>query len=124
MGHHGTACLGGGGRGAGGPVDGPPATAARARPAHLLRRGGAMSDDGASKTAIEGAGAGAHILLFEDDDTLAGLLAPRPRREGYQGDGLDNADPVPANSKLGRYDVVLSDVHLANDTNGHDVLKR
>jgi two-component system response regulator AtoC len=83
-----------------------------------------MTDEGASKAASEGVGVGAHILLFEDDDTLAGLLARVLRTEGYHVDVLDSADAVPAGSRLGRYDVVLSDVHLANDTNGHDVLKR
>jgi two-component system, NtrC family, response regulator AtoC len=83
-----------------------------------------MTDEGASKTAIEGVGVGAHILLFEDDDTLAGLLARVLRTEGYHVDVLDNADAVPSASRLARYDVVLSDVHLANDTSGHDVLKR
>jgi two-component system, NtrC family, response regulator AtoC len=83
-----------------------------------------MIDEGPGKTSIEGAGAGAHILLFEDDDTLAGLLARVLRTEGYQVDVLDNGDAVPSASRLSRYDVVLSDVHLANDTSGHDVLRR
>jgi DNA-binding NtrC family response regulator len=67
---------------------------------------------------------GAHILLFEDDETLAGLLARVLRTEGYEVEVLDNADAIPSAAKLARYDVVLSDIHLANDTSGHDVLKR
>jgi DNA-binding NtrC family response regulator len=65
----------------------------------------------------------AHILLFEDDETLAGLLARVLRTEGYVVDLLESADAVPPPAKLMKYDVVLSDIHLANDTNGHDVLK-
>ena len=107
MSQHGAGCLG--------PVGG------KASP--LLRRGNAMTDEGA-KAGIEGTGAGAHILLFEDDDTLAGLLARVLRTEGYQVDVLDSAESMPAAAKLARYDVVLSDIHLANDTSGHDVLKR
>jgi DNA-binding NtrC family response regulator len=76
------------------------------------------------KGAIEAGGAPAHILLFEDDETLAGLLARVLRTEGYHVDVVDNADAMPAPSKLARYDVVLSDIHLANDTSGHDVLRR
>jgi DNA-binding NtrC family response regulator len=64
------------------------------------------------------------VLLFEDDDTLAGLLARVLRTEGYRVDTFDNADAVPAPAKVARYDVVLSDIHLANDTSGHDVLRR
>jgi DNA-binding NtrC family response regulator len=82
-----------------------------------------MTDESNVK-GVEAAGAGAHILLFEDDDTLAGLLARVLRTEGYHVDVLDNADAIPAAAKLARYDVVLSDIHLANDTSGHDVLKR
>jgi len=64
------------------------------------------------------------VLLFEDDDVLAGLLARVLRTEGYRVDTFDNADAVPAPAKVARYDVVLSDIHLANDTSGHDVLRR
>jgi two-component system response regulator AtoC len=67
---------------------------------------------------------GAHILLFEDDDTLAGLLARVLRSEGYVVDVLESAADTPPAGKLASYAVVLSDVHLANDTNGHDVLRR
>jgi len=81
-----------------------------------------MTDDATEKPA--GAGAGAHILLFEDDDTLASLLARVLRTEGYQVDVFDSAEDIPPPAKLARYDVVLSDIHLANDTNGHDVLRR
>ncbi|HEY8040848.1 MAG TPA: sigma-54 dependent transcriptional regulator [Polyangiaceae bacterium] len=83
-----------------------------------------MTDDRTDKPTAEGAGAGAHILLFEDDETLAGLLARVLRTEGYHVDVLDSAADMPPVAKLLRYDVVLSDIHLANDTNGHDVLKR
>ncbi|MGH7296414.1 MAG: sigma-54-dependent transcriptional regulator, partial [Polyangiaceae bacterium] len=82
-----------------------------------------MTDEGA-KAGVEGTGAGAHILLFEDDDTLAGLLARVLRTEGYHVDVLDSVDAMPSEAKLARYDVVLSDIHLANETSGHDVLKR
>jgi two-component system, NtrC family, response regulator AtoC len=70
------------------------------------------------------AGAAGHILLFEDDDTLAALLARVLRTEGYQVDTFDTADAVPPPAKLARYDVVLSDIHLADNTSGHDVLRR
>jgi two-component system response regulator AtoC len=130
MGQHGAACLGGrlegyASNGAGTPgargASGTPGVSTK--PAHLIRRGNAMTDEAAGKAGIEGTGAGAHILLFEDDDTLAGLLARVLRTEGYHVDVLDTADALPV-AKLGRYDVVLSDIHLANDTSGHDVLKR
>src|SRR5579859_621423 len=66
----------------------------------------------------------AHILLFEDDETLAGLLVRVLRTEGYHVDVAESADEVPPAAKLGRYAVVLSDIHLAGDTSGHDVLRR
>jgi DNA-binding NtrC family response regulator len=69
-------------------------------------------------------GAGTHILLFEDDDTLAGLLARVLRTDGCHVDVLDSAESIPGPAKLARYDVVLSDIHLANDTSGLEVLKR
>jgi DNA-binding NtrC family response regulator len=78
----------------------------------------------ATERSTSTAGAGAHILLFEDDDTLAALLARLLRTEGYQVDVFDTANAIPPPAKLARYDVVLSDIHLANDTNGHDVLRR
>jgi two-component system response regulator AtoC len=68
--------------------------------------------------------ASGHILLFEDDETLAALLARVLRSEGYQVDVFESADSLPAAPRLSRYDVVLSDIHLANDTSGHDVLRR
>jgi two-component system response regulator AtoC len=83
-----------------------------------------MSDATSDKPAAELAGAGAHILLFEDDDTLANLLARVLRTEGYHVDVHDNANAVPAAAKLAKYDVVLSDIHLAEETSGHEVLKR
>jgi DNA-binding NtrC family response regulator len=66
----------------------------------------------------------AHILLFEDDDTLANLLARVLRTEGYRVDVLDNANAIPGPGRIARYAVVLSDIHLAQDTSGHDVLRR
>jgi DNA-binding NtrC family response regulator len=69
-------------------------------------------------------GPGTHILLFEDDDTLASLLARVLRADGCQVEVLESADAIPGPAKLARFDVVLSDIHLANDTSGHDVLKR
>jgi DNA-binding NtrC family response regulator len=69
-------------------------------------------------------GQGGQILLFEDDDTLAALLARVLRSEGYEVDVLDTAQAMPPPPKLTRYDVVLSDIHLAGDTSGHDVLRR
>jgi DNA-binding NtrC family response regulator len=64
------------------------------------------------------------ILLIEDDETLASLLARVLRGEGYHVELLDNADDLPPAAKLARFDVVLSDIHLANGTNGNDVLKK
>jgi len=64
----------------------------------------------------------ASILLVEDDETLAGLLARVLRTEGYSVDVFDRADLLPPPAKLARYDVVLSDIHLAGGTSGHDVL--
>jgi DNA-binding NtrC family response regulator len=66
----------------------------------------------------------AQVLLFEDDDTLAGLLARVLRNEGYRVEVLDNADALPGPAKIARYDAVLSDIHLADGTSGHDVLRR
>jgi two-component system response regulator AtoC len=79
-----------------------------------------MSDRTDKPAAVDGA----HILLFEDDETLATLLARVLRTEGYHVDVLDDANEAPPAAKLARYDVVLSDIHLANDSNGHDVLRR
>jgi DNA-binding NtrC family response regulator len=107
MSQHGTACLGAG----------------VARATTLVRRGGAMTDQNGDKAATA-AGTGAQILLFEDDDTLAQLLARVLRTEGYHVDVLDDAEQMPAAAKIARYDVVLSDIHLANDSSGHDVLRR
>jgi len=103
MGEHGTVCRG--------PVE---------RPSQKQGKGTTMTNDRADK----GAASGAHILLFEDDETLAGLLARVLRTEGYHVDVLDDANEMPQASRLARYDVVLSDIHLANDTNGHAVLRR
>jgi DNA-binding NtrC family response regulator len=83
-----------------------------------------MIEDAAHKVGSGPAGSGAHILLFEDDETLASLLARVLRTEGYQVDVFDDADAVPPPAKLMRYDLVLSDIHLANNTSGHEVLRR
>ncbi len=102
---------------------------------HLLRRGKAMTDekDRAPHAAPGGRGesAGAkpgaepaRVLLFEDDETLASLLARVLRTEGYLVDVVDNGEALPAGGRLDCYDVVLSDIHLANDTSGHEVLRR
>jgi two-component system, NtrC family, response regulator AtoC len=77
-----------------------------------------MSDEAQAE-----AKARASILLVEDDDTLASLLARVLRTEGYAVDVLDRADALPAAAKLAHYDVVLSDIHLAEGTSGHDVLR-
>jgi two-component system response regulator AtoC len=83
-----------------------------------------MSEDKPKDVSTESGEARSQILLFEDDDTLAGLLARVLRTEGYRVDVFDNASAIPGPSKVARYDVVLSDIHLANDTSGHDVLRR
>ena len=77
-----------------------------------------MSDEAQTEAKVR-----ASILLVEDDDTLAGLLARVLRTEGYSVDLLDRADALPGAAKLARYDVVLSDIHLAEGTSGHDVLR-
>jgi DNA-binding NtrC family response regulator len=83
-------------------------------------------EDAVGKAVEQTAGAGnkGNILLFEDDDTLAALLARVLRSEGYHVDVFESADSIPPPAKLLRYDVVLSDIHLADDTSGHDVLRR
>ena len=82
-----------------------------------------MTDDNTGKRGADVAAGQAHILLFEDDDTLSGLLARVLRTEGYHVDILEDATAIPAAAKLAKYDVVLSDIHLANDSSGHDVLR-
>ncbi len=77
----------------------------------------------AHETGVEAVGAGSHVLLIEDDETLAGLLARVLRNEGYHVELLDRADELPPPAKLLKFDVVLSDIHLAGGTSGHDVLK-
>ncbi|MEO8799892.1 MAG: sigma-54 dependent transcriptional regulator [Polyangiaceae bacterium] len=74
-------------------------------------------------THIEPATKG-QILLLEDDETLAALLARVLRAEGYKVDLLDRADALPPPAKIAHYDLVLSDIHLANNTSGHDVLAK
>ena len=88
-----------------------------------------MSNDSGVERSADGTGAqtptvDAHILIFEDDETLAGLLARVLRTEGYHVDVAESADEVPSRAELTRYAVVLSDIHLARDTSGHDVLRR
>jgi DNA-binding NtrC family response regulator len=85
-------------------------------PIHRVAGEGAESASGREGSA--------HILLFEDDETLAGLLARVLRTEGYVVDVFESAADTPPPEKLTSYAVVLSDVHLADDTNGHDVLRR
>jgi DNA-binding NtrC family response regulator len=83
-----------------------------------------MSDDQKEATTTDTAEGPAQILLFEDDDTLASLLARVLRTEGYRVDALDSANAIPSPGRVARYDVVLSDIHLANETSGLDVLRR
>ncbi len=64
------------------------------------------------------------VLLLEDDDTLASLLARVLRTDGYQVDIFESGESLPVGAKLGTYDVVLTDVHLSGKATGHDVLKR
>jgi len=66
----------------------------------------------------------AKVLLLEDDDMLAGLLARVLRTDGYVVEVLDCADDLPTGAKLAAFDIVLSDIHLAKNTSGHDVLNR
>jgi hypothetical protein len=66
-----------------------------------------MTDDATGGNAgLAGEGRG-NILLFEDDETLATLLARVLRNEGYKVDLLDRADALPGAAKLAKYDVVL-----------------
>ena len=83
-----------------------------------------MMEDAVGKAASQAAAASGHILLFEDDDTLAALLARVLRTEGYHVDVARQRRRDSGPAKLATYDVVLSDIHLADDTSGHDVLKR
>jgi len=83
-----------------------------------------MTDDKTQPARSEIARPGGHVLLFEDDEALAGLLAQVLRREGYRVDAFDSCKSIPPADELLRYDVVLSDVHLAGDTSGHDVLRK
>ncbi|HSQ67681.1 MAG TPA: sigma-54 dependent transcriptional regulator [Polyangiaceae bacterium] len=64
------------------------------------------------------------VLLIEDDDALAGLLARVLRTDGYQVDTFESGELLPPAAKLSGYDVVLTDVHLGGKATGHDVLKR
>ena len=64
-------------------------------------------DASQSREAAEGR---AHVLLIEDDETLASLLARVLRTEGYQVDLLDRADALPSPAKIARYKLrVLED---------------
>jgi hypothetical protein len=64
------------------------------------------------------------ILLLEDDDMLAGLLSRVLTNEGYDVECLERADELPGAAKLATFNLVLSDIHLAGGTSGHDVLRR
>jgi DNA-binding NtrC family response regulator len=83
-----------------------------------------MTDDIAHPTKTETVRPGVRVLLFEDDEALGSLLARVLRNDGYRVDVLDSGRAMPAPDEVCRYDVVLTDVHLAGDTNGHDVLRR
>ena len=82
---------------------------------------GSVVTSEASRSPRQG-GEGLRLLLAEDDDTLAELLARFLRNEGYQVDVVDRASALPSAARLGGYDAVLSDVHLAEGT-GHDVMR-
>jgi len=64
------------------------------------------------------------VLLIEDDDQLASLLARVLRTAEYQVDILESGESMPAGTKLSTYDVVLTDVHLAGKITGHEILKK
>jgi DNA-binding NtrC family response regulator len=64
------------------------------------------------------------VLLIEDDETLAGLLARVLRTDTYHVDVVDSGEDLPPTPKLSTYDVVLTDVHLAGQLTGHEVLKK
>jgi len=66
----------------------------------------------------------ARVLLIEDDETLAQLLARVLRTDSYQVDTFESGESLPTGGKLASYDVVLTDVHLAGKLTGHEVLKR
>ncbi len=66
----------------------------------------------------------ARILLLEDDHTLAELLASMLRNEGHTVEVFAEAEAVPTPAKTSRYDLVVTDVHLAGDEDGHAVVKR
>jgi two-component system response regulator AtoC len=66
----------------------------------------------------------AKVLLIEDDDQLASLLARVLRTDGYQVDVIESGEAMPAGPKLAVFDVVLTDVHLAGKVTGHEVLRR
>jgi DNA-binding NtrC family response regulator len=83
-----------------------------------------MTDEIAQSKQSEAERQDARVLLFEDDDALADLLARVLRHEGYRVDVLDSGRAMPPPEAVLRYDAVLTDVHLAGDTSGHDVLRR
>ncbi len=64
------------------------------------------------------------VLLLEDDDTLASLLARVLRTDGYQVEVLESGEALPQPAKVSSFDVVLSDIHLAGKATGHDVLRK
>src|ERR1700742_1451181 len=97
---------------------------AKAGPAIEAKGAGAGGGAAGHGPASGHESSGAHVLLFEDDDTLASLLARVLRADGCQVDVLESANATPGPAKLARYDVVISDIHLAEETNGHEVLRR
>ncbi len=82
-----------------------------------------MTDDRTHSIKREGAPR-ARLLLLEDDEMLAGVLARVLRNDGYAVDVFDTVDDLPPPAKLAQYDVVLSDIHLAGGTSGMDVLRQ
>ena len=64
------------------------------------------------------------ILLLEDDHTLGDLLAGMLRHEGYAVDVLADGESAPTPAVTSRYDVIVTDVHLAGDEDGHSVVRR
>jgi DNA-binding NtrC family response regulator len=93
--------------------------------AHELQPHDETPNGGAARrSGREGVDTPVQIMLFEDDETLAGLLARVLRSEGYRVEIFESATGMPSGDRIARYDVVLSDIHLAEGTSGHDVLRR
>ena len=81
-----------------------------------------MATDGRTEHHVDGPKG--MILLFEDDETLADLLARVLRSDGYKVDLFESAGELPSMARLAHYDLVLSDIHLAEGSSGHDVLRK